>query len=268
MTLRELTKTVKNDDTLCIKDYAGNIIIKDTKFDIIPSEYLDMPIIKYHEYGTRFCGKELPKGYETQGHMEVISYPLTQRIHIEVKATKGNCMIHYQTGESYIYEKKRFQMPYMFEQPQNSRPQNDTGAWYATPQSLTDDIDSIAASILGKKVKGKDYCDLSENMSRRIEEEYRNSIQEFISNIQFAMSLSAVPLGICIRKYLLDGGIGVYEDKDRILAVCINRQGFEIDTINAAGIYENISDRPFGQAETDMNTPIASAEWKMPLSAT
>lgn len=208
---------------------------------------------------------ELPKGYETQGHMEVISYPLTQRIHIEVKATKGNCMIHYQTGESYIYEKKRFQMPYMFEQPQNSKPQNDTGAWYATPQSLTDDIDSIAASILGKKVKGKDYCDLSENMSRRIEEEYRNSIQEFISNIQFAMSLSAVPLGICIRKYLLDGGIGVYEDKDRILAVCINRQGFEIDTINAAGIYENISDRPFGQAETDMNTPIASAEWKIPF---
>lgn len=64
MTLRELTKTVKSDDTLCIKDYAGNIIIEDTKFDIIPSEYLDMPIIKYHEYGTRFCGKELPKGYE------------------------------------------------------------------------------------------------------------------------------------------------------------------------------------------------------------
>lgn len=64
MTLRELAKTVKSDDTLCIKDYAGNIIIKDTKFDIVPSEYLDMPIIKYHEYGTRFCGKELPKGYE------------------------------------------------------------------------------------------------------------------------------------------------------------------------------------------------------------
>lgn len=64
MTLRELTKTVKNDDTLCIKDYAGNILIKDTKFDTIPSEYFDMPIIKYHEYGTRFYGKELPKGYE------------------------------------------------------------------------------------------------------------------------------------------------------------------------------------------------------------
>ena len=64
MTLRELAKTVKSDDTLCIKDYAGNIIIEDTKFDIIPAEYLDVPIIKYNEYGTRFCGKELPKGYE------------------------------------------------------------------------------------------------------------------------------------------------------------------------------------------------------------
>lgn len=64
MTLRELSKTVKSNDTLCIKDYAGNIIIEDTKFDIIPSDYLDMPIIKYNEYGTRFCGKILPKGYE------------------------------------------------------------------------------------------------------------------------------------------------------------------------------------------------------------
>lgn len=64
MTLRELAKTVKNDDTLCIKDYASNIIIEDTKFDFIPPEYLDMPIIKYNEYGTGFCGKELPKGYE------------------------------------------------------------------------------------------------------------------------------------------------------------------------------------------------------------
>lgn len=64
MTLRELAKTIKSDDTLCIKDYADNIIIEDTKFDTIPSEYLDMPIIKYNAYGTRFCGKELPKGYE------------------------------------------------------------------------------------------------------------------------------------------------------------------------------------------------------------
>lgn len=64
MTLRALAKTVKNDGTLCVRDYAGNILIEDTKFDAIPSEYLDMPIIKYNEYGTRFCGKELPKGYE------------------------------------------------------------------------------------------------------------------------------------------------------------------------------------------------------------
>ena len=64
MTLRELAKTVKNDDTLCIKDYAGNILIEDTKFNAIPSEYLDMPIIKYNVYGTRLCGKELPNGYE------------------------------------------------------------------------------------------------------------------------------------------------------------------------------------------------------------
>ena len=210
---------------------------------------------------------ELPKGYKAKAHMDIVSYPITQRIKVEAEATKGNCIMHYQTGDSYIYEKKKFQVPYMYVQTQQNRPQNDSGAWYATPKSLTDDIDSIAASILGKKVKAKDYYDLSENMSKKMEESYKNSIQELVDGIHFAMSIAAVPLGICIRKYLLDGGIGVYEDGDRIAAVCISRQGFELDTINTGGIYENISDKPFGQAETDMNTPIASAEWFFPFVA-
>lgn len=64
MTLRELAKTFKDDGTWRIRDYAGNIIINATKFDAIPSEYLDMPVIKGIEYGTRYCSEELPKGYE------------------------------------------------------------------------------------------------------------------------------------------------------------------------------------------------------------
>ena len=64
MTLRELQKKVGKSDSVCIKDYANNIIIEDTKFELIPKEYLDVPVVKYNVYETQFCGKEQPKGYE------------------------------------------------------------------------------------------------------------------------------------------------------------------------------------------------------------
>ena len=208
---------------------------------------------------------ELPGEYKTNGHMEIVKFPKNQRIRVEAEAVKDNCTIRYQTGESYLYEKKTFQVPYMYVPPQPKQGLNETGNRYATPRSLTEDIDSIAASLIGRNIKAKDYHDLSENMAKRLEEEYKKLTKELIESIQFAASISAVPLGICIRNYLLDGGIGVYEDSGRIYAVCISRFGFEVDTINAGGIYENISDKPFGQAEVDMNTPISSCEWSMPF---
>ena len=208
---------------------------------------------------------ELPKGFKAEGHTEVLTFPKNQRIRVSAEAVKDNCRIHYDNGESYYYEKKAFQVPYMYVQTRPKQGQNETGNWYATPQSLTDDLDSIAASIIGKKVKAEDYHDLSQNLAKKLEEGYQKRVQELIDSARFAASIASVPLGICIRKYLLDGGFGVYEDKDKILAICISRYGFEIDMVNTSGIYENISDKPFGQAEVDMNTPVSSCEWTIPF---
>ncbi len=205
----------------------------------------------------------LPAGYKSEAHMQLQQFPRNQKVLVEAKAYKGNCSFYYRNGEMYLYEKRKLQMPFTFDQ-QASQGQNDSGAWYSVPQSLSDDIDAFAASLLGKKVKAKDYLDLSGALSSRLEEEFKMLIDEFIANAQFGLSMAAVPMGICVRKYLLDGAIGVYEDKDKIVAVFISRRGFEFDTINMSGIYENISSKPFGQAELDMNTPISTCDWEIP----
>ena len=206
---------------------------------------------------------KLPSGYKTQAHMELVSFPRNQKITVEAKAVKGNCVFCYRSGDLYLYEKRKIQNPFGFSQ-QPSQGQNDLGAWYAAPQSLSDDIDAVASSLLNKKLKAKEYLDLSDKLSKRLEEEYRQLINEFISNAQFGLSMAAVPMGICVRKYLLDGAIGIYEEKDRICAVFLSRRGFEYDTVNMNGIFENISSMPFGQAELDMNTPISTCDWEIP----
>lgn len=206
---------------------------------------------------------KLPAGFKTEARTELIQFPKNQKIEIEAKAYKGNCAFYFRSGDLYLYEKRKMQNPFGFNQ-QPSQGQSDTGAWYAVPQSLSDDIDAVASSILNKKVKAKDYLDLSDSLSKRLEEQYKDLVNEFVSNAQFGISMAAVPLGICIRKYLLEGAIGVYEEKDKIVAVFLSRRGFEFDTVNAYGIYENISSLPFGQAELDMNTPISTCDWEIP----
>ena len=206
---------------------------------------------------------ELPKGYKSEAHMELVQFPLNQKVQVEARAFKDNCSIYYRSGEMYIYEKRKLADPFGMSQPQNQG-QNETGSWYAIPQSLSDDIDSVAASILNKKVKARDYLDLSQTMINSLKEGYDGMIKEFNESAQFGMSMASVPMGICVRKYLLEGGIGVYEDGGKIIAVYLSRLGFEFDTINVSGLFENISSMPFGQAELDMNTPISTCNWEIP----
>ena len=83
---------------------------------------------------------ELPKGFETQGRMQMKQYPTNRTVHVEAYANKGNCTIAYRTGESYIYEKQKLRPAFSAVQ---QGPQNDYGAWYATPVSLKDQLDQI-----------------------------------------------------------------------------------------------------------------------------
>ena len=199
-------------------------------------------IIKDVTTGSPLLNCELPKGFETQGQMQIIQYPTNWTIHVEAYANKGNCTITYRTGESYLYEKQKLRPAFSNTQ---QGPQNDYGAWYATPVSLKDQLDLTAASILNKTVEAKDYYDLSENMTAKAKAEFDKQIRQLCEELQLGASASPLPVGNIFRNYLLDGGMGIYEDEGKILAVCFYRIGTEVDFIQGSGIVENITGEPF-----------------------
>lgn len=218
-------------------------------------------IIKDGASGNPLLKCELPKGFETRGQTQLIQYPSNQIIYVEAYANRGNCTIAYRTGESFIYEKQKPGSAFSAT-PQG--PQNDYGAWYAMPLSLKDQLDQTAASLLNKKVEAKDYYDLSENMTVKAKAEFEEQISQLIEELQLGASVTAIPVGNIFRSYLLDGGMGIYEDEGKTLAVCFYRIGTEVDFIQSYGITENITGEPFGQASTDPSM-LSSASWNVPF---
>ncbi len=206
---------------------------------------------------------KLPEGFETAASIQLKQYPSNQIVHVEAQVQKGGCRLGYMTGESYAYEKKKVQQLF-YMQPQQ-QPQSDSGAWYSTPVSITDELDSVAASILGKKTEAAGYYDLSEAVKAKAKTEFNRIYNNFIEELRAAMSISTISVMNTIRNCLLDGGTGIYEDEGRILAVCLFRTGIEIDTnVGPMGVYENMTNEPFGYADTS-TAEISSAYWSVPF---
>ena len=220
-------------------------------------------IIKDVTTGSPLLKCELPKGFETQGRLQMKQYPTNRTVHVEVYANKDNCTITYRTGESYIYEKQKLRPVFSAVQ---QGPQNDYGAWYTTPMSLKDQLDQTAASLLNKTIEAKDYYGLSENMAAKAKAEFDKQISQLCEEFQLGASASPLPVGNIFRNYLLDGGMGIYEDEGKTLAVCFYRIGAEVDFVQGQGITENITGEPFGQASVGPSM-LSSASWNIPFIA-
>ena len=162
---------------------------------------------------------ELPDGFKSTGLMEVRQYQLNRKIHLEMKAEKENCLIGFQNGEEYASEKKTLQTFFGAtpKKPLGSR--NESGVIMAVPVSLTDELDGVASSILQKKVKAKDYMDPSPSLIERMKTSYNTYVNNTVSNAQTGSQVSGGQLGFVIRNYLCDGGIGIYEEGKKIVAV-------------------------------------------------
>ena len=218
-------------------------------------------IIKDTSSSNPILSCELPKDFKISASVQTRQYPNNEAIYIEASAVKGNCTISYRSGDSYIYEKQKFQS--VFGMNQNRGPQNDSGAWYATPVSLKDQLDSFAASLVNKKVEAKDYYDLSETLKKKAEAEFNKQLNSLCEELQLGATTSMIPIGNVFRNYLFDGGMGIYEEGKKIVAVCFFRIGAEVDFVQGQGIVENITGEPFGQASSGPMIA-SSASWNIP----
>ena len=129
---------------------------------------------------------------------------------------------------------------------------------------MKDDLDKFASSIVNKKIEAKDYYDLSKNMTSKAKKDFNKQLIQLKEELQFGASISSIPIGIVFRNYLLDGGMGIYEDEGKIIAVSLYRIGFEVDFVRGYGFMENLTGEPFGQASTNMGAMTSNASWTIP----
>ncbi|MBR0461870.1 MAG: hypothetical protein IJJ00_04040 [Erysipelotrichaceae bacterium] len=204
---------------------------------------------------------ELPEDFSPEASASIRQYPVNQILYIEARAVKGGCTIGYHSGDTYLYEKKKLADPFGFAPKQAA--QNDSGFWIATPRTLEEDLDMAAASLLNKRVSARAYYDISETLKNKGRKEFDRQVNSFREELQMAMSIASMSVANIIRNYLFDGGLGIYEDDGKLVAVCLFRVGVEMDTMLGQGIYENITGEPFGQADSS-RVDIANATWNIP----
>lgn len=215
--------------------------------------------VKDENTGINILNFEISKGYKTKGLLKIEKFPLNMRIKLESDASKENCLIHYESGDCYIYEKiPDITMKYM------QNPYNDNGRYYSRPLPLNEELDKLAEKILNKKTEALTYYDLPDKLKKNLEENFNNLINSFVQNAQQSAAIVTFPIGHLIRKYLCDGAVGLYEDKGKMLAVFLCREGIEYDLVQTRGINEQLSDLPYGET---LDNPYASAsncEWEVP----
>ncbi len=221
-------------------------------------------IIKDNNSGMPLLQCELPADFQTQAVMQIKQYPLNQVIHVRMQARNGHCILNYQTGDNYLYEKVK-QNPYGYPQA-NQNPYSDDGSWYSVPVSLTEELDRTASMILNREAKALNYYDPSEKLYSKLKNGFDEMTRDFISQIQNASVMTYIPVGTIIRNYLCDAGIGIYENGNAYLAVFLCRKGIEYDTVNGmvSGVHENITGEPFGQAYPTMNSMQSVCNWNVP----
>mgnify|MGYP007069903450 CR=1 FL=1 len=227
-----------------------------------------MRIFKDQSSGMNVLTAELPDAFTVNVNSQMLQFPDNQKWIIQLQANRENCQINYSSGDTFIYEKKRVQMPFGFAQQNQLGSQSPTGAYYAIPKTLQEELDSMASRLFNKQVTAKAYYDLSDNMKSRIQEAYNKTMKWFYDDLQFTMSISPTSINCIIRNYLFDGGIGIYEEDGKIGVVCLNRNGVEMDTcIGQNQFFENITGEPFGQANS-MQADTSLASWTIPYYIT
>ena len=224
-------------------------------------------ILKDKKSGKDLFECQLPDDFKVEAFAGVETYPDNQKIHAEVKAEKQGCLIVYQTGNDYVYQKKRVQMPMGMYVQQEASGQNKSGSWYSVPVSLKEELDRVAEQISKQKSDGLAYYSFSDNLAQRLKVDFDKMVSDFVRNMQIIASFQSVPVGVDIRNYLFDGGMGLYERSGKVVAVCLARMGLECDTVQRQGIMENITGEPFGQASDSPYIAASNCDWSVPFVA-
>ncbi|MBR4461133.1 MAG: hypothetical protein IKS51_00910 [Erysipelotrichaceae bacterium] len=215
--------------------------------------------------GQALLKAEVPEGFTSEACMNLEQYPNNRILRVYGRACKDGCAMYYQTGNVYILNKGNQNGFFQRFRPQDGQ-QNESGQYYAQLYDIKTDLDRTAASILQKEVQGTQYYNLSDRLTEKARKAFDTDIQKTVQEIQIAATVSSFPVSGIIRNYLFDGGMGVYEDEGKILAVCFCRFGMEFNLLKGPPVVqENLSNEAFGYAQNVFGTIASHASWTVPF---
>jgi hypothetical protein len=208
---------------------------------------------------------EVPEGFASEAYLNLEQYPSNRILKVYGKTYKDNCVIYYQTGDCYILNKSPQNGIFQAFGKQDGQ-QNESGHYYAQLYDIKTDLDRTAANLLQKQVRGIQYYGLSDRLAAKAKQAFDADIRNTVQEIQTASTVSSIPVSGIIRNYLFDGGMGVYEDEGKILAVCFYRFGMEFNLLKGPPVVqENLSNEPFGHAQAVFGTIASQANWTVPF---
>ena len=217
--------------------------------------------------GQALLTAEVPEGFTCEAYMNLEQYPNNRILSVYGKACKDGCAMYYQTGNGYILNKGNQNGFFKAFSKQDGQ-RNESGHIYSQLYDIKTDLDNTAAGLLQKEVQATQYYGLSDQLTAKARKMFDIDINNTVQEIQIAATVSSIPVSGIIRNYLFDGGMGVYEDEGRILAVCFYRLGMEFNLLKGPPVVqENLSNEPFGYAKNVFGTIASQANWTVPFIA-
>ncbi len=208
----------------------------------------------------------LPDDFRTEGYLDVQQHPLNLLIKTQIKAERGSCGIYYQSGDGYTFTKYKQNIYYNGYAQPAQQGINESGYYvvgnYIDVQTM---LDSYARQLSSKTLKATDKYNLSKTFYTRIRQDFSREMQKTFAELQQGASISSTTVSTIVRNYLLDGGLNVYEDDGKLLAICLYQFGIETDVImGPPTVSENLSAQPFAQAEITPGCWTSYATWNVP----
>ena len=209
------------------------------------------------------CGI-LPEGFVTDAFTEMENFETNRLLRVTAKAVKGGCSIYYRTGDTYILNKTN--MAGFFQHVAGSPESRENGNYMVNSfPTIRQQLDGFASRLAGKQMTGSAYYQLSDMLAGKANREFDRQINESLSEMQMGASIASMTVTTIVRNYLTDGSFGIYENGDRIIAVCMYRVGLETDLVQGpATIMENLTNEPYSKATPVFGAIQSQAAWNIP----
>ncbi len=209
---------------------------------------------------------ELPEGYGYIGNVSVVSFEHGKQLKFDgqVRNHDQSLIMGFQSGEMYACTKVG--------RSHNSGRDEDNNICVQRMFSVEEQADAFISSLLGTRSSALHRLELPQRLKQTQYAMHNDFMDRIQQSYQLATAINQqrlmpVSLGLEISGYLADGTISLYRHGEGLAAIAFMRNGYESALVQGRnGIYENLQNVPFGNAQVPYGAVTASALWGVPVA--